>query len=153
MSPEAPASNLVRELMSKPILYLDIVGTLLLEKGGEMEMAPFAQEFVNRVRDSFELRILSSLEEHHAARIAKHLGVDAAYVPFRRALGKASSIQFDEAFYWVDDDPNPADLLRLSDERCSDRLIPVNRREGVTEATLDKLLATWEEHRTEQGET
>ena len=81
--------------MSKPILYLDIVGTLLLEKGGEMEMAPFAQEFANRVRDSFELRFLSSLEEHHAARIAKHLGVDATYVPFRRGLGThdVSSVQ------------------------------------------------------------
>lgn len=138
--------------MTKPILYLDIVGTLLLEKGGEMEMAPFAQEFINGVRGAFEIRFLSSLEEHHAMRIAKHLAVDAAYIPFRHALGKTSAIRFDESFYWVDDDPNPADLLRLSDERCSDRLIPVNRREGVTESTLAKLLATWAEHREQADE-
>ena len=117
-----------------------------------MAMAPFAQDFVDSVRDAFEIRFLSSLEEHHAMRVAKRLGMDAEYVPFRHALGKASSIRFDEPFYWVDDDPNPADLLRLSDERSSDRLIPVNRREGVTEATLSKLLATWAEHRAEQGE-
>ncbi|MAG54760.1 MAG: hypothetical protein CMJ83_00560 [Planctomycetes bacterium] len=133
--------------MSKPVLYLDIVGTLLLEKGGEMEMAPFAQQFVDGVRDAFEIRFLTSLEEHQAQRVGEKLGIQPAYVPFRHALGKASALRFDENFFWVDDDPNPADLLRLSDERCSDRLIPVSRREGVTEATLRKLFATLDDRR------
>jgi hypothetical protein len=133
--------------MIKPVLYLDIVGTLLLETGAGMDMAPFASEFVDAVKDTFEIRFLTSLEEHHALRVARHLGIEARYVPFRHNLGKSSSIRFDEVFFWVDDDPNPADLLRLSDERCSERLIPVNRREGVTEETLRKLYATWEETR------
>jgi len=137
--------------MSKPVLYLDIVGTLLLEKGGEMELAPYAKQFVDGVKDAFELRFLSSLEEHHASRVGKRLGVEPLYVPYRHALGKASAIQFDESFYWIDDDPSPADLLRLSDERCSDRLIPVARRDGVTEATLRKLFATLDEHRGSQA--
>jgi hypothetical protein len=131
--------------MPKPVLYLDVVGTLLLEKGGELVVAPFARAFVDAVKPAFEVRLLTSLEEHHALRVTRALELEAHYVPFRRALGKASSIRFDELFFWVDDDPGPEDLLRLSDERCSERLIPVNRREGVTEATLRKLMATLKE--------
>ena len=138
-------------MSQKPILFLDIVGTLLLERGGEMEIAPYAQSFIDGVRHTFDLRFLTSLEEHHAKRVGARLGVDAEFVPFRHALGKSSAIPFGVSFYWVDDDPTPADLLRLSDERCSDRLIPVNRREGVTEATLAKLLATYAEHREEDA--
>jgi len=138
-------------MSQKPILFLDIVGTLLLERGGEMEIAPYAQSFIDGVRHTFDLRFLTSLEEHHAKRVGARLGIDAEFVPFRHALGKSSAIPFAVPFYWVDDDPTPADLLRLSDERCSDRLIPVNRREGVTEATLAKLLATYAEHREEDA--
>lgn len=138
-------------MSQKPILFLDIVGTLLLEKGGEMELAPYAQSFIEGVRETFDVRFLTSLEEHHAMRVAQRLSIDAAFVPFRHALGKSSAIPFGQPFYWVDDDPSPADLLRLSDERCSDRLIPVNRREGVTEATLAKLMATYAEHREEEA--
>ena len=137
--------------MTKPLLYLDVVGTLVLEKGGEMTIASGAQAFVEGAKDLFELKLLTSLEEHNAMRVAARLGMDAEFVPHRHALGKCSAIDFDRPFYWVDDNPSPADLLRLSDERCSDRLIPVNRRDGVTQATLDKLLATWEQHR-EQAE-
>ena len=138
-------------MSQKPILFLDIVGTLLLEKGGEMELAPFAQRFIEGVHHSFDIRFLTSLEEHHALMVAQRLGIEAEYVPVTHALGKSSAIPFGQAFYWVDDDPSPADLLRLSDERCSDRLIPVNRREGVTEATLAKLLTTYAEHREEEA--
>ncbi len=129
--------------MRKPVLYLDVVGTLLLEKGGELTVAPFAKPFVEAVKDHFQVKLLTTLEEHHALRVSRALGLVADYLPYRHALGKASSIRFDEVFFWVDDDPGPEDLLRLSDERCSDRLIPVNRREGVTEGTLKKLLNTF----------
>lgn len=137
--------------MGKPVLYLDIVGTLLLEKGGGMDVAPYAKTFLDSVKDRFHLRFLTSLEEHHALRVAKALDVDVDYVPFRHALGKTSAIDFSENFFWVDDDPTPADLLRLSDERCSERLIPVTRREGITDATLKKLLVTLEECETSEA--
>ena len=42
----------------------------------------------------------------------------------------------------VPSDPSPSDLLRLSDARCSERLIPIVKREGVTPATLKKLELT-----------
>jgi hypothetical protein len=130
----------------KPILYLDVVGTLLVERGSDLKPAEFTPAFVEQIRERFRIRFLSSLEPHQASFVAKKLSIDAEFVPFRRALGKASAIDFSENFYWIDDDPTPADLLRLADERCSDRLIPVSRREGVTEATLRKLLSTCELH-------
>jgi hypothetical protein len=137
--------------MAKPVLYLDVVGTLLTEKGSGYEIAAFARVFVEGVKRIFEIRLLTTLEEHQALGVAKALDFQATYVPYRHALGKVSAIDFREVFFWVDDDPLPGDLLRLSDERCSDRLIPVSRREGVTEATLRKLLATWEQVRAQQA--
>jgi hypothetical protein len=130
----------------KPVLYLDVVGTLLVDKGSDLRRADFTDTFLGQIRDRFRVRLLSSLEVHQASFVAKNLDLDAEYVPYRRALGKASAIDFREDFYWIDDDPSPSDLLRLADERCSDRLIPVNRREGVTELTLKKLLSTCEQH-------
>lgn len=132
--------------MRKPTLYLDVVGTLLLEKGGEMAVAPGARRFIEQIQHRFRVILLSELEEHQALRVAHALGLERVrYQSFRRALGKTSAIRMDSDFFWIDDDPEPADLLRLSDERRSNRLIPVNRREGVTEATLRKLLETVEE--------
>jgi hypothetical protein len=131
--------------MKKPLLYLDVVGTLLVEKGSDLRPADYTPVFLEQIRGKFRIRLLSSLEAHQASFVAKRLAIEAEYVPFRRALGKASAIDFREDFYWIDDDPTPSDLLRLADERCSDRLIPVNRREGVTEATLKKLLSTAEQ--------
>ena len=131
--------------MQKPVLYLDIVGTLLLDRGGRMDLAPFAKSFLDQVKDRFELRFLTSLQEHQALAVARALNAEIDYVPFPRALGKAAVIDFSEEFFWIDDDPTPADLLRLSDARRSDRLIPVNRREGVCESTLRKLMGTLED--------
>jgi hypothetical protein len=130
----------------KPVLYLDIVGTLLVDRGPELRPADYTIAFLDQIRGKFRVRFLSSLEQHQATFVAKKLAIEAEYVPYRRALGKASAIDFRDDFYWIDDDPTPSDLLRLADERCSDRLIPVNRREGVTEATLKKLLNTCEQH-------
>ena len=127
-------------MSSTPVLYLNVVGALLLDRGGELELAPFAQEFVDGIAGKFQVRLLTSLEEHQALRVCRALKLDASYLPYRHALGKTSSMDFSRPFFWVDDDPSPADLLRLADERCSERLIPVNRREGVTERTLAKLL-------------
>jgi hypothetical protein len=137
-TPAAPKKN--------PVLYLDVVGTLLVEKGAELKPADFTPAFLEQIRGKFRICLLSSLEEHQASFVARQLGIDARYLPYRRALGKTSAIDFRENFYWIDDDPTPSDLLRLADERCSDRLIPVNRREGVTDLTLKKLLSTCEQH-------
>lgn len=126
--------------MPKPILYLDVVGTLLVEKGSRLQLAAFAKAFVHEAREHFELRFLTTLEEHNALAVAKALETEIRYVPFRHAIGKAAAIDFKSEFWWVDDDPSPNDLLRLSDQRCSDRLLVVNRRDGVTEATLRKLM-------------
>ncbi len=135
--------------MGRPVLYIDIVGTLLLERGSDFEFAPFARSFVDGVRQGFDIRLLTTLEEHQALRVTRALGFEATYVTWRRALGKTTAIRFDETFFWVDagvaDDKNSRDLMRLSDERCSERLIPVNPRDGVTEVTLKKLLATLQE--------
>lgn len=126
--------------MARPVLYMEIVGTLLLDKGGRLDVAPFARKFIEGVKERFDLRLLTSLQEHQAAAVARALEMPISYVPYPRALGKASAIDFREDFYWLEQDPTPADLLRLSDERRSDRLIPVNKRDGVTEAVLNKLL-------------
>jgi hypothetical protein len=132
-------------IQKKPVLYLDVVGTLLVDRGPDLKPASYTATFLDQVRSRFRVKLLSSLEEHQASFVARRLALDAEYVPFRRALGKASAIDFKEDFYWIDDDPTPSDLLRLADERCSDRLVPVNRREGVTEATLKKLLGLLEQ--------
>lgn len=126
-------------MKNRPVLYMDVVGTLLADKGGRMDIAPFAQAFVKDVGARFDVRILSALEEHQVMRVCKSLQLKASYVSYRHGLGKSSSIEYSENFFWIEEDPSPADLLRLVDERCSDRLIPVNRREGVTQQTLRKL--------------
>ena len=131
--------------MRRPVLYLGIVGTLLLERGGRMDLAPFARKFIDQVKERFELRFLTSLQEHQAHAVAKALNAEVGYVPYPRVIGKASVIDFQEDFFWIDDDPAPSDLLKLSDERRSNRLIPVNRRDGVVEITLKKLLGILEE--------
>ncbi len=128
------------------MLYFDVLGALVVDRGGDMIAAPFAQAFVDAVKSKFRLRVLSSLEEHIARSQLKQFKIDPELVSYRRALGKASAIDFRESFYWIDDDPSPADLLRLADERCSDRVITVARRDGVTELTLKKLFATAAEH-------
>lgn len=134
--------------MRKPTLYLDVVGTLILEKGGEMAVAAGARRFVEAIQPQFRVVLLTELEEHQALRVARALGLERArYHPYRRALGKTSAINLDSDFFWIDDDPEPSDLLRLSDERRSNRLIPVNRREGVSETTLKKLLEVFHETR------
>jgi hypothetical protein len=129
----------------KPVLYFD-VGALIVERHGAPTKAAFAPAFLDAVKGKFRLRLLSSLEEHVARARLKPFKFDPEYVAYRRALGKASAIDFRTPFYWIDDDPTPADLLRLADERASDRVITVSRRDGVTEQTLKKLLATYEEH-------
>lgn len=131
--------------MNRPILYLDLVGTVLLEKGGEMAFASFADEFVSQVQRRFRIVLMTPLAEHQAMRVAKSLGMEAEYMPHRQAMGKSTAIDFRQPFVWVDANPTPSDLLRLSDERCSERLVPVNRREGVTDQTLRKVLATLED--------
>jgi hypothetical protein len=129
----------------KPVLYFD-VGAFVVERQGAPAKAAYAQTFLDAVKGRFKLRLLSSLEEHVARARLKLLRFEPEYVPYRRALGKASAIDFRTPFYWIDDDPTPADLLRLADERASDRVITITKRDGVTEQTLKKLLATLEEH-------
>lgn len=131
--------------MNKPVLYLDVVGTLLLEKGGEMAVSSYAEEFVQNVQKHFRPVLVTSLAEHQAMRVAKAIGLSASFIAHRKAMGKSSAIDFRQPFVWVDANPTPSDLLRLSDERCSERLIPVNRREGVTEQTLRKVIMTLQE--------
>lgn len=128
------------------MLYFDVLGALVVDRGGEMTKAPFAQAFVDAVKSKFRLRVLSSLEEHIARAQLKQFKIEPELISYRRALGKASAIDFRDPFYWIDDDPSPSDLLRLADERCSDRVITVSRRDGVTELTLKKLFATSAEH-------
>ena len=79
--------------MRKPVLYLDVVGTLLLEKGGELTVAPFAKAFVEAVKDHFQIQLLTTLEEQHALRVYRARGLVAEYLPNRHALGQASSIR------------------------------------------------------------
>src|SRR5262245_51000810 len=70
----------------KPVLYLDVVGTLLVDKGTDLRPADFTETFLGQVRDRFRVRLLSSLEVHQATYVAKSLHLDAEYVPYRRAL-------------------------------------------------------------------
>lgn len=130
----------------KPVLYLDVLGALYVDRGGVPTKAAFAASFVDAVKGQFRLRILTCLEEHEARALLKPFKIDPEFVPYRRALGKASAIEFREPFYWVEDDPTPADLLRLADARSSDRIIAFTKRDGATEQTLKKLLATLAEH-------
>jgi hypothetical protein len=130
----------------KPVLYLDVLGALVVDRGGELVKCAFAQTFIDAVKTKFRVRILTSLEEHIARAEMKQFKFEPEFLNYRRALGKASAIDFRDPFYWIDDDPSPADLLRLADERCSDRVITVSRRDGVTEQTLKKLLSVAAEH-------
>jgi hypothetical protein len=134
----------------KPVLYFDVLNTLVVDRGGVLTPTPYAAKFVEAVKSRFRLRLLTSLEEHVARAQLKPFKIEPEFVPYRRALGKASAIAFHEPFYWIDDDPTPADLLRLADERCSDRVITVSKRDGATEQTVKKLFATVEEHATEK---
>jgi|GEM_PF-4040874 hypothetical protein len=125
--------------MNKPVLYLDVVGTLMVERGKSLALAPEARAFVDAAKQRFELRFLTTLEECHAVAVARALEADIRYTHFRHNIGKAAAIDYSTNFWWVDDDPTAADLLRLSDERRSDRLMAVDRRRGVTLALWRKI--------------
>ena len=123
----------------RPVLYLDIVGTIVLQDGSTFRLAAFSRDFVNAIKNRFKVVFLTSLSESTAANIATVLGLEATYGIYRRGLGKVSGIDFANPFLWVDDAPNSRDLMRLAEERCSGRLLTVNSKEGVTRATLKKL--------------
>ncbi len=128
----------------RPTLYIDFLAAFFVEKASGLEVAPFARQFLAAVKGRFRIRCLSEIPEAQALTITRSLGFDADYVHWSRNLGKAKVIDMNEPFYWIEADPSPSDLLRLSDARCSERLIPIVRREGVTEATLKKLEMTFD---------
>lgn len=140
----APAAGVVCEALEaamRPTMYLDIVGTLVLQDGSKFRLAPYAREFVDSVRDRFRLVFLTSLSMQTAAEIAQVLEADFDYGEYRRGLGKVSGIDFSRPFLWVDDAPTSRDLMRLAEERCSGQLITVNGKDGVTRQTLKKVEA------------
>lgn len=125
----------------RPILYLDIIGTLVLQEGASFRMVPFAREFLRELGGRFRLVFLSELSEIASREIASLLEVDIEYAPYRKGLGKVSGIDFSHPFLWVDDAPTSRDLMRLAEERCSGQLITVNGKDGVTRSTLNKVEA------------
>ena len=142
---EAPSTKEETTWVSlRPNLYLDIIGTLVLQEGTRYRLAPFAKEFIASVKDDFNLRFLSELTPNAAAEIADLLEADVDFIPWRKGLGKVTGIDFAHDFIWVDDAPAPRDLMRLSEERCSSSLVSVNGRDGVTRVTLDKVAASLE---------
>jgi hypothetical protein len=128
----------------RPTLYLDIVGTLVLQDGAHFKLAPFARDFIDAVKDRFKMIFLTSLTESTARDIADVLGIKVPYGIYRRGLGKVSGIDFSRPFLWVDDAPTSRDLMRLAEERCSGQLITVNGKDGVTRLTLKKVEACLE---------
>ena len=128
----------------RPNLYLDIIGTLVLQEGTRYRLAPFAKEFIATIKESFDLKFLSELTSAAATEIAELLEADIEFIPWRKGLGKVTGIDFAKDFLWIDDSPAPRDLMRLSEERCSSSLISVNGRDGVTRVTLDKVEASLE---------
>lgn len=123
----------------RPNLYMDIIGTLVLQEGKRYRLAPFAKEFVSTIKNDFDLKFLSELTPQAAAEIAELLNADIEYIHWRKGLGKVTGIDFSKEFLWIDDAPAPRDLMRLSEERCSCSLVSVNGKDGVTRVTLDKV--------------
>ena len=124
---------------TRPILYLDIVGTVVLQEGSSFRLAPFAREFIEQVRDRFRIIFLTDLSEPAAVEVASLLETDIEYGSYRKGLGKVSGINFGLPFLWIDDAPSARDLMRLAEERCSAQLITVNGKDGVTRTTLQKV--------------
>lgn len=131
--------------LTQPNLYLDIVGTLVLQEGSSFRLAPFAREFVSELKDRFHLIFLSRLSHAATTEVADLLGADFEFGSYRKGLGKVSGIDFAHPFVWVDDSPSSRDLMRLAEERCSAQLVTVNGKDGVTRATLNKVETCLEE--------
>lgn len=142
--PAVGIADLSLDVAMRPTLYLDIVGTIVLQEGTSFRLAPFARDFVDSIKDRFKIVFLTSLTEQTAKDIADVLEIKAQYGTYRRGLGKVSGIDFSKPFLWVDDAPTSRDLMRLAEERCSGQLITVNGKEGVTRAALKKVEACLE---------
>ena len=127
-----------------PNLYLDIVGTLVLQEGSNFRLAPFAREFIAEVRGRFHMIFLTRLSRAAAREVAELLESDFDFGLYRKGLGKVSGIDFSRPFLWIDDAPSSRDLMRLAEERCSSQLITVNGKDGVTRTTLNKVEACLE---------
>jgi hypothetical protein len=144
-----PQAGVVKESgtpgAGRPILYLDIIGTLVLQEGASFRMVPFAREFLRELGDRFRLVFLTELSEIASREIASLLEVEIEYSTYRKGLGKVSGIDFSRSFLWVDDAPTSRDLMRLAEERCSGQLITVNGKDGVTRSTLNKVEACCDE--------
>lgn len=124
---------------TKPTLYIGIVGTLVLQEGANFRLAPFAREFINCIRQRFQMTFLSRLSETAAREVAKLIDAEIGYTHHKKGLGKVSGIDFAKSFIWIDDAPSSRDLMRLAEERCSAQLITVNGKDGVTRSTLQKI--------------
>ena len=122
-----------------PTLYLDIVGTLVLQEGSNFRLAPFAREFINALRDRSRMRFLTRLSNVAALEVSSLLETEIEFGNYRKGLGKVSGIDFSRPFLWIDDAPTSRDLMRLAEERCSAQLITVNGKDGVTRSTLTKV--------------
>ncbi|MEE9391593.1 MAG: hypothetical protein V3W41_03720 [Planctomycetota bacterium] len=135
------ALDSARSEPKRPILYLDIIGTLVLQEGSSFRVVPFAKEFVREIADRFQLVFMTELSRGAAREVADLLEMKVGYGDYRKGLGKVSGIDFTRPFLWVDDAPGSRDLMRLAEERCSGCLITVNGKDGVSRATLNKVEA------------
>lgn len=130
---------------AKPVLYIGIVGTLVLQEGSSYRVVPFSREFLGEIAPRFQIVFLTRLSLVAAREVASLLGIDASYGEWRKGLGKVSGIDFTQPFLWIDDTPSSRDLMRLAEERCSGRLITVNGKDGITRTTLNKVEACYAE--------
>lgn len=124
----------------KPLLYLNPVGTLLVE-GDKVEpfletsIAPYASTFMAWATKHFNVRWLTDIPPAHAFHLAEKLGLpghEVPYVSFREA--KSDGIEHGRHFFWADTHLTPSDVNWLTQYGKMDHFLAVNGTAGVTES-------------------
>lgn len=129
---------------SKPVLYLDIDDTLLVHRGICPKAAPGAKDFLLWSVKHFDVRWLSMWFckgyklEHHVYELAEYFDLPPEFIndipspaftmegSFRDECNKASVIDFNENFVWVEDGLTRLERETLRKHKAGLRHIPCN---------------------------
>ncbi len=105
--------------MDRPVLYLDVEGTLLLVGLQQVYYRPHLQTlltWVKRHAGELDCRWLTSFSRHRVEAILTGCGASVSMISYQRWAGcKAAAIETDKPGFWIDDNCTLRDQGVLED--------------------------------------
>jgi hypothetical protein len=125
--------------MSKPVLYVGLVGPVLIPSHDDQDhhlrkgIAAYAKPFMHWAKEHFDVRWLSESGPRDAFYTARRLSLPADAVSAASfQLSRIEAINPKEDFYWVDGALIPSEAAWLYEHGHSHRFVNVDSHVGVT---------------------